>query len=147
MIVCKRNEAAKYKVLTPRIAAALDWLETFDDKNFEQGEIALSDDVIVKCECPSLISKEQARLELHRKWIDIHVPLAGTETIGWAPASDLHHEIEKYDEAKDISFWGDAANSILHITPGMIAIFFPEDAHAPNIGIGKHRKLCIKIRV
>ena len=33
------------------------------------------------------------------------------------------------------------------IRPGQFVIFFPEDAHAPNIGIGRHKKLCIKIAV
>ncbi len=130
---------------------ALGWLcEHFSDK-FVSGSMEIGDagsgSVIVKCEEPSLLPRERVSLEAHRRFIDIHVPLKGPETIGWAPLESLHHPRGAYDPDKDIIFYGDGAHSLLHLKVGQMAIFFPDDAHAPNIGLGTHRKLCIKIPV
>ena len=67
------------------------------------------------------------------------VPRKGTNSVKW--------DSRGYDDDKDIEFFGDAAMTALHVAPGQIAVFFPDDAHAPNIGLGNHRKLCIKIPV
>ena len=80
-------------------------------------------------------------------FIDIHIPLTEDEYIGWSHTSYLNNLIEKYDEEKDIEFYGDAAQNIFRVCRHQAAVFFPEDAHAPNIGVGIHHKLCIKIPV
>ncbi|MBR4222138.1 MAG: YhcH/YjgK/YiaL family protein, partial [Victivallales bacterium] len=49
--------------------------------------------------------------------------------------------------AKDCGFFEDKAQSWFDVRPGCFAIFFPEDAHAPNVGTGKHRKVVIKIAI
>jgi YhcH/YjgK/YiaL family protein len=67
--------------------------------------------------------------------------------MGWAPVADMTNLRQAYNEENDIEFYGDAARSIFNVQPGQMAIFFPEDAHAPNVGTGNHRKLCIKIPV
>jgi beta-galactosidase beta subunit len=61
--------------------------------------------------------------------------------------SGLKYPHGEYDGERDICFYGDSATIMLHVRVGQMAVFFPEDAHAPNIGIGTHRKLCIKIPV
>ena len=75
------------------------------------------------------------------------MPLKGTETMGWTPVGACKHVRQAYDEENDFMTFGDSAHSLLHVKKGQIAVFFPEDAHAPNIGLGNHRKLCLKIPV
>lgn len=147
MILCNISEASRYKRLSPFISAAIDWLEKYDFKSFEPGEIKLDYGIFVKCEEPGLLPRERACLEVHDRFIDIHVPVKGTETIGWARRGDLMLPQKSYDEESDIAFYGDMAQCLVHVRPGQMAVFFPEDAHAPCIGIGTHRKLCIKIPV
>ncbi len=127
------------------LSEAIDWLMAHFGDQFEPGVMELRSGVYVKSETPALLPREKARLEAHRRYIDIHVPLKGVETIGWTPLGSLHHVIQPYDEEHDVELYGDSASSLLHVAKGQISIFFPEDAHAPNIGIGTHRKLCIKI--
>ena len=88
-----------------------------------------------------------AHLLLHQMLFSqsLSLYLKGTEIIGWAPVESLKHKREEYDADRDVAFYGDAAHSLLHVKVGQMAVFFPEDAHAPNIGLGNHRKLCIKI--
>lgn len=67
--------------------------------------------------------------------------------MGWSPIKSLKHVRDAYNEAKDVTFYGDAAQCVFPVKHGQLAIFFPEDAHAPNIGLGNHRKLVIKVPV
>ena len=149
MIVSRLDELKRYAGLSPMLAEAIDWLQEHGcDDTQQPGEIAIgTSGVIVKCEKPALRPAEVARLEVHRKYIDIHVPLKGAETIGWTSVEDLKHEIQAYDPETDIALYGDTAAAIIRLHPGQAAIFFPEDAHAPNVGVGNHHKLCVKIPV
>lgn len=145
MILCRIDDSDTYEPISATLSHALQWLRAFNAADFSAGELNIGRGVVVKFEEPALRPREAATLETHRQFIDIHVPLKGTETIGWAPAGTLRHERAAYDADSDIAFWGDAAHSLLHVKVGQMAIFFPADAHAPNIGLGNHRKLCIKI--
>ncbi len=149
MIVCDLNNADRFKGLSRGLDEALEWLCAHRDDQFEKGQQTIGTDgtITVKCEEPHLRTPEVSELEAHRRFIDIHVPLKNGESIGWAPVAGLKYRHGEYDEERDICFFGDSATSLLHMRVGQIAIFFPEDAHAPNIGVGTHRKLCVKIPV
>lgn len=148
MILCELSDSGIYRAISPRLALALDWLQANSGNYPEAGTVTeVAEGVSVKSEAPALVSREKAGMEAHRRYIDIHVPLKTTETIGWAPVAKMAYARGEYDEEKDVAFFGDSAHSLLHVRPGQIAVFFPEDAHAPNIGLGTHRKLCVKILV
>lgn len=149
MILCDIQNTERFSKLSPHIDQAISWLIEHSTDDFEKGSFTIGSDgqITVKCEEPHLLPRDKTELEAHRKFIDIHVPLKDVETIGWAPVSALKYPHGEYDEERDICFFGDSATSLLHVRVGQAAIFFPEDAHAPNIGNGKHRKLCIKIPV
>lgn len=143
--------AARYRGILPQLDIALDWLSEHFNDPFVNNTVTVgscaSGEIVAKYEAPALMPREKAALEAHRRYIDIHVPLKATETIGWAPVAALHHPRAEYDADLDIIFFGDTAHSLLHVKVGQMAVFFPEDAHAPNIGLGNHRKICIKIPV
>lgn len=151
MILCTITDSDRYSALSPALATAIAWLKNYNAAEFVRGVSVIGShagrDIIVKSEEPALIPREKACLEAHRDYIDIHVPLKGTEIIGWTPLEAIKHPRGGYDADKDIIFFGDAAHSLLHVKVGQIAVFFPEDTHAPNIGLGNHRKLCIKVPV
>lgn len=147
MILCNIKDAGRYSTMSPLMAKAIGWLERYNLSEFADGLIDLGDGVVVKCQSPALLPREKSRLEAHRRFIDIQVPVKGAEIMGWAPVDSLKHPLVAYDEATDVEFYGDTSTSLLHVHPGQMAVFFPEDAHAPNIGVGNHRKLVIKIPV
>lgn len=151
MILTTLSDSDTYRGISPALDLALEWLAAHAGDTFDKGVTAIDNadgwDISVKCEEPALMPREKAQLEVHRRFIDIHVPLKGTETIGWAPLDALQYVRAPYDAEKDVAFYADAAHSLLHVKKGQIAIMFPADAHAPNIGLGTHRKLCIKVPV
>ena len=85
--------------------------------------------------------------ESHQNYIDIHYVINGKEKIGVAPLSSAT-VIKKYNSAKDLTFYK-AKGKYYVADPGLFFIFFPEDAHRPNLateGSLAVKKLVIKIR-
>ena len=91
-------------------------------------------------------SPEEAVIETHDKMIDIQIPLSGEETFGYTQR-DLLPKAE-YNAEKDITKIPDlAADSYITCQPGMMAIFFPHDGHAPCIaGVPEIKKAIFKVK-
>lgn len=148
MILLNLKDRERLLNLNPFIYEALTWAAEHIDEHFEKGSVMICDGrVKVNREEVAMMPAEKKMLEAHRKFIDIHIPLSEDEYIGWSDVKDLKNKIQDYDEERDIEFYGDEAQMIFKTTRHQAAIFFPEDAHAPNIGVGLHHKLCIKIPV
>lgn len=88
-----------------------------------------------------------ARLEAHRKMIDIQLVLSGEERIGWRPQPECLGIVEAYSAERDIEFYSEEPTTWLDLRPGDFAIFFPSDAHAPLAGSGPLRKAIAKVAV
>lgn len=80
------------------------------------------------------VSKEP-RFEAHRKYIDVQFIAGGTEIIGWAPLENIAVS-RPYAQDEDVCFGAAAAWSPVLLGPGELAVFFPEDAHAPRLAAG-----------
>ena len=91
---------------------------------------------------------EQSAWESHRKYIDLQYVIKGKEKIGVAPVTTAT-VIKPYDETKDIANY--TAEGTFYIAePGTFFLFFPGDAHRPNIKVDGYdvvKKLVIKIKV
>ena len=54
---------------------------------------------------------------------------------------------EEFYADKDISFYHGLAESYIPVKPGMFAIFFPQDAHAPGVSPDGVKKVIVKVLV
>ena len=90
---------------------------------------------------------ENAELEIHDSYIDIHVLLDGSETIGLKDRSKCNTDNTKYQEADDIAFLEDEPENYILMGIGNLAIIFPADAHAPLLGVGNYKKAVFKVHV
>jgi YhcH/YjgK/YiaL family protein len=89
----------------------------------------------------------QAKFEGHKAYIDIQFIFSGTEMIYLAQQKDCREGTD-YDKEKDIQFFKVKAWSMLVIKPGMAAIFYPQDIHAPSLSSGTRgmiKKSVIKV--
>lgn len=87
-------------------------------------------------------------LEAHRDYIDIQIPLSGTEKMGWRPQEDCQDILKSYDEGKDIELYSDLTLCTFDVPVGYFVVFFPSDAHQPGIVSSPvHKKLVVKSRV
>ncbi|MHB8207981.1 NanQ anomerase/TabA/YiaL family protein [Mucilaginibacter sp.] len=91
---------------------------------------------------------DEAKWESHRKYIDLQYVIKGEEKIEVAPVSSAT-VVTPYNEARDAAnYTGDGMYYIA--MPGTFYLFFPQDAHRPNIkvdGFDEVKKLVIKIKV
>jgi biofilm protein TabA len=92
-------------------------------------------------------SRSEAKLEAHRKYIDIQYIIAGTDEMGWKPTADCKMIDTEYDADKDIEFFKDKPESWTPVPAGSFVIFFPQDAHAPLVSSGEIHKAVLKIAV
>ncbi|MBV9987464.1 MAG: YhcH/YjgK/YiaL family protein [Chitinophagaceae bacterium] len=90
---------------------------------------------------------EKTNWESHRKYIDLQYIITGDEIIGVSPVAQST-VTKEYDEKKDVANYS-AEGKMEHSVPGTFFLFFPSDAHRPNITPGGNKpvkKLVIKIR-
>ena len=90
---------------------------------------------------------QQARLEVHDKYIDIQIPLSQGEVFGVKPRSECKDPVGEMDPVKDILFYSDPVEQTIEAGIGEVITFAPEMAHAPLIGEGTIHKAIFKVRV
>ncbi len=146
MVVDKLENLEKYVSLNPLFAQAVEYLKSTDLDAHEIGKITLKEgELMVNFSQTRPKTKEEAKLETHNQFIDIQIPLSGVEVMGYTPRTDLPEE--EYNAEKDITFYKGLAKDYLTITPGMFAIFFPQDGHAPGVTSNGVKKVIVKVRV
>jgi YhcH/YjgK/YiaL family protein len=148
MILSSLTQSARYASLHPLFRRAFDYIRETDLYALSPGRYNVAgDDLIAIVEHVSGRTKEMARLEAHRRYIDIQLVLEGDETMGWKPLADCYNPVGEHSIDRDIRFFLDAPASWVAVPPEHFCIFFPEDAHAPLVGNGPIRKVIFKIAV
>lgn len=146
MVIDRLENIEKYASLNPLFAQAIDFLKSHDLNALEIGKTELSKDLLVNVAQTKPKAKEDAKLETHRNFIDIQIPLSGTEVMGYTAAADCMPADAPYNEEKDITFFEGLAESYIAVKPGMFAIFFPQDGHAPGITPDGVKKVIVKVK-
>ncbi len=135
----------QYAALNGGFAEAFEFLRRRDLAELPEGKHPIDGDrvfaIIVRADG---VGHDKARLEIHKKYIDIQFCITGCDEIGWRP-TDCCSGDEGFDEDKDLGFFTDAAEAWVSVTPGRFAIYFPADAHAPLGGDGPVHKVVVKI--
>jgi YhcH/YjgK/YiaL family protein len=129
--------------INPLFADVEKFLHDNDLSKMEPGKYAIKgDDLFVNIQLAKGRTPDAAVLETHRRMIDIQIPLDGPETFGFTPLCRLPEAA--YDAEKDITKYGDLmAESFVGCQPGMFAVFFPQDGHAPCITMAPEIKKAI----
>ncbi|MDE6003227.1 MAG: YhcH/YjgK/YiaL family protein, partial [Prevotella sp.] len=103
-------------------------------------------DLFVNIQMAKGKTPDEAVIETHDKMIDIQIPLSAAETFGYTQRDQLPQA--EYNAEKDITKIPNlAADSYVTCQPGMMAIFFPQDGHAPCIaGVPEIKKAIFKVK-
>ena len=148
MILANLSDSSRYENLHPLFKTAFDFIKANDLTKKDLGRIELQgEDLFINNIEAKLINKEKQALEIHREYIDIHIPLNNTEVIGWKATQNLKTPRETFNTEEDFALYDEVATSYINVSPGEFFIAFPEDAHAPIIGNGTLRKLIVKVKV
>ena len=94
---------------------------------------------------------EDVVFEAHRKFIDVMLIVEGQETIGYLPSQQVGKVTKLYDDSIDALLAStEPGMSKVNMVAGDIAIFYPEDYHAPGAnydGIHSVKKIIMKVPV
>ena len=148
MVLDNINDFSNYQSLNPHFKTLINYLKGHNLLYEDLGKIAVDGEKVyinnIKVEG---ISADAQVLEMHRKYIDVHILLEGRETIGIKALSKIATFSKAYDEMSECALSQERADCYIEMTPGDILICFPEDAHAPAIGNAVIRKAIAKVIV
>jgi len=148
MIFSSLSQSDRYAALHPLFPRAFDYIRNTDLFNLAPGRYhIIGEDLIAIVEKMPGRTREMAKLEAHRRYIDIQLVLDGIDEMGWKPLADCYNPISEHSIEKDIRFFHDAAASWIATPPDAFCIFFPEDAHAPLVSSGQIHKVIFKVAV
>lgn len=146
MILSSMKDWRTIEVLHPLFAPLFDYLCSHDLTTAPVGRIELDGDrLFLTVTDATMVAREEQLLEVHRNYIDVHVPLSGVETIGWRALCDLKQEKQAYDAQRDYAFYSDCPKTYVEVGVGEFLVAYPSDAHAPLIGCGPLRKVIAKV--
>ena len=144
----KATFARQYQLHKDYWDKAFAFLKSSNLKSMAPGRYAIDGDNVyaIITENPTK-DVDSAKWESHHNYVDLHYVISGEEKIGVAPLSSLKVTMP-YDSAKDlINYSGEG--TFYTANPGTFFLFFPADAHKPNITTGGNKpdkKVVIKIR-
>ena len=137
-----------YKSLHPLFERAFRFLAEADLRAFAPGRHPVDGDrLYLSIDHVQGRGRDGARLEAHRRYIDIQYTIEGDEEIGWMPLASCGAMTQPFNDAKDVGFFETRPTSWLSVPEGTFVVFFPRDAHAPLAGRGPLKKAIMKVAV
>lgn len=149
MVTDRLDNVALYRSLSPRIAAAIDYVTSTNFSAIADGKYAIDGErlfALVQRYTSKPLS--EGRWEAHRKYIDLQVVVNGIEQIGYVSINQL--QAEPYDEAKDLMWLSGTAGQWFTLPSGHFTLLWPGDAHMPGVqanGPADVLKVVVKIAV
>jgi YhcH/YjgK/YiaL family protein len=157
MVIDTLRNCERYAALHPDFANAFEFLAHADWAELSAGSVTPErhsvrhaidgDRVYVSIDRIDGRGHAGARLEAHRRHIDIQFTIEGHEEIGWRPLADCAQPDGTFNDERDVGFFCDTPETWLSVPAGTFAIFFPDDAHAPLAGGGPVKKAIVKIAI
>ena len=148
MILDRLENFLLYASIHPGFQTAFEFLRNRSIKDFKEGKetidgqrmFALGMDTQGK-------GRQGARLESHRRYIDLQYTVAGSDMIGYETKPACRADEKGYDTESDIEFYANSPAVWLPVPAGSFAVFFPDDIHAPLGTDGQVHKVVVKVAV
>lgn len=151
MILSNLKESYRIECLHPRFSKLFDFLKSNNLLNSPLGKIELEGDDLfinnIEVEGNDMLAPDKHILELHQKYIDVHILLQGQEIIGWKDINNLTSYTSTYNAVDDCALSDESCDTYVKMKPGQFLIVWPEDAHCPALGSGLIRKAIAKVRL
>lgn len=151
MIIDNIKNSGRYLNSHKNIAAALQYItEHADDPDLKDGSYPIiPDEVIVHVLTKETHAREEARMEIHKNFMDIHYIIRGAERCGIAPLAE-ESGID-YNQDTDNGFWDCKDTYDILIGEGEFYVVWPMEPHCPLCNAGDRaetiRKIICKVKV
>ena len=145
----KQEFARQYRINKSFWDKAFTWLKEQNLQTIAKGKYPIDGDNVFASvtEDPSK-DFDKTGWESHKKYIDLQCIITGDEKMGKWPVAEVTSVTKPYDETKDVANYT-APGKFYVIPAGTFIIFFPGEAHRPNITPGGNKvvkKIVIKVR-
>lgn len=115
------------------------------------GHYEIDENIYVNIDIYNTKDIDNCKLEAHKKYIDIQMLIDGSERLDYISVDGLDIS-EQYDDNRDVMFFELPAKvNSLYLKPGNFALFYPEDAHRPQMNSSavsaKVKKVVVKILI
>lgn len=146
MILDTLAQTDRYRTLHPLFSNAFAFLRDRDLMALEPGVHAVQGEhIFAIVEACAGRRRVDAKLECHRRYIDIQLVLEGVDEMGWKPLAECREPATEYNVERDIRFYDDAPRSWIAAPAGSFCLFYPDDAHAPLVSAAQIRKVVVKV--
>lgn len=151
MIITKIEDLKKYENVNENFKTVVENTEKYSDKSLEKGKYVINEKVFAVVNSYDSAEPKPDFFENHRKYIDIQYVVSGSERIFTADAGKLTCSKE-YDSENDFELFKTPDEySVLTVSPGDVAVFFPGEAHLPGVaktsGAEKICKVIFKVEI
>ena len=148
MIIDTAASSHRYLPLHPLFERAFRFLADSDLRSLAPGRHTVDGErLYVSIDHTQGRGRDGARLEAHRRYIDIQYTIDGEEEIGWMPLAACGPPAGGFDGARDVGFYDRRPASWLWVPERTFVVFYPDDAHAPLAGRGAVNKAIVKVAV
>ena len=138
-----------YYCLSDNIKKGLQWLESTDLKHLKDGKYEINGNAIY-ASVQTYLTKENAKYENHKKYIDIQYMIKGAEKIGVTNIINCK-SCNDYDRNLDLEFFDiTKTDEYIELDEGSFVILYPHDAHKPSIYKDKKelvKKVVVKVAI
>ncbi len=149
MIYAKNKDALAYRGIHPNLDLALEHIrEDFLSCVGETRVELKGGDVYATRFTYETVPAEESFFEAHRKYLDIHIMVSGSEGVEIAPPEKLT-EFDRA-EANDFYAYRGEGDYKLNLSPGDFLVVFPGDAHRIKMqtaGPQTVSKVVFKVRI
>ncbi len=151
MIISSIENAVEQVLMNQKMEKAFRFLQNTNLENLPDGRIEI-EGLQVFAIVQSYQTKQFStpiELEGHKNYLDVQCVVTGHEVMGWAHASEIQ-ATTPYDNKTDVWLGTLPIEKInlFRLSARQVAIFYPTDAHAPQLTDGKPalvKKIVIKI--
>ena len=151
MIIGQLEHLDKYRSLSRHMSQAIDYLKTNEWRTLADGRYEPGgESFYVSVGRYQTRVSEPLTYEVHKRYLDIQIVLSGEEGMAYVPSEGLVSLIP-YDAQRDISMWSSPKGRpmMVPLFKGLVAVLFPEDAHAPGLILGSEpcwmHKVVVKV--
>ena len=150
MIVDNLNNCSLYTSVHKGLEKAFEFIKSYEKDELPEGRYEIDGEkVYAMVQHYDTFSKEQAKWEAHRKYIDLQYVSKGNEIINYTNIGNLTPYTE-YNEKDDYVLLNGPDGTEVKLKSGDYVILFPEDAHQPRCAWGevqRVKKIVVKIKL
>ncbi len=155
LVPSKNNEVEKQLSYSSKVEKALDFLKKCDISCLTPGRVEIDgDNMFAVYQNYETESPDKINFERHYKYIDVQYIFSGQEMIEVCDVNNVGETCVDYDADGDIEFFEDPdiEPTLLILSKGEFAVFFPEDCHKTRCNAKENiqqdiKKIIVKIKL